>query len=136
MAERLRGIVTFGCGQLPVYAEKGLNQIPQVMFMKKIIVVLLVGAMVSLVSGCATYTHQSRDADRWDNDYAMCVTKADYQVDFHPYTTDVAHLDDTKLMTYSDRYWGIIRGCMEAKGYVYEEETTWFDTMKKAVQYN
>ncbi len=103
--------------------------------MKRSIVLILAGAMVCLASGCAKYTHPDRAADRWDNDYAMCVTKADYQVDFHPYTTDAAHPYDSRLMTYSDRYWGMIRSCMESKGYVYKEEKTWFDSMKQAVQY-
>lgn len=113
---------------------KSLKLIPQVMFMKKSMIVVLAGAMVCLSLGCAKYTHTARDADRWDNDYAMCVTKADYQVDFNPYTTDTAHPYDTRLMTYGDRYWGLIRSCMEDKGYTYEEEETWMDSLKQAVQ--
>ncbi len=102
--------------------------------MKKRILLVMAGAIVCLSMGCAKYTHPTYESDRVDNDYAMCVTKADYQVDFHPYSTDAAHPYESKLMTYSDRYWGIIRTCMESKGYTYQEEETWLDSFKKSVQ--
>lgn len=82
---------------------------------------LLAGSLFA--GGCAVqYSHSSRPEYLWDMDYDMCAVEVDYAVEFHHYSTTASRPMTQHYDYYSQRYKDAVRECMEAKGYLFEDD--------------
>ena len=82
-------------------------------------------AIIGLLAagGCAPqYSHVAKPESLWETDYHMCLVEAEYAVVFHHYSTTPAYPQTSEYRKYSPRYRDFIRSCMEAKGYLYEDD--------------